>query len=114
MDSILSWAKELNIAITVCDSEGNILEMNDKSVLTFEKYGGNSLIGKNLADCHPDVAREKLFALLKSQKTNCYTIEKNGVKKLIYQTPFFENGEYKGFVEFSIVLPQEVPHFIRK
>ncbi len=29
--------------------------------------------------------------------TNAYTIEKNGIKKLIHQTPWFENGEYTGF-----------------
>jgi hypothetical protein len=50
---------------------------------------------------------------MESRQKNVYTIEKNGVKKLIYQTPWFENGEYRGFVEFGLEIPFEMPHFIR-
>ncbi|MEI6749463.1 MAG: PAS domain-containing protein [Bacteroidales bacterium] len=109
----LSWIKELPFAITVCDKEGKILEMNDKSVKTFEKYGGAELIGQNLFICHPGESGEKLAALLSSGKTNCYTIEKTDIRKMIYQSPWFRDGEYMGFVELSLELPAEVPHFIR-
>jgi hypothetical protein len=27
------------------------------------------------------------------QKSNVYTIEKNGARKLVYQTPWYKNGE---------------------
>jgi DUF438 domain-containing protein len=107
------WAKELPFAITIADKEGKILEMNDRSVKTFEKYGGAKLIGENLHSCHPGESGIKLAALLKSGKTNCYTIEKNGIRKMIYQSPWFENGEYMGFIELSLELPAEIPHFIR-
>lgn len=107
------WTQEFPCAITVCDREGVILYMNEKSCATFEKYGGAELIGQNLAGCHPEPARSKLFALLKEQKTNAYTIEKNGVKKMIYQSPWYENGEFMGLVEFSLILPMDMPHFIR-
>ncbi|MDD2576134.1 MAG: diguanylate cyclase, partial [Bacteroidales bacterium] len=46
-------------------------------------------------------------------QTNAYTIEKEGLKKLIYQTPWYENGEFGGLVEFSIVIPMDMPHFVR-
>jgi hypothetical protein len=45
---------------------------------------------------------------------NAYTIEKNGKKKMIYQTPWYSNGKYSGLVEISLPLPEELPHFIRK
>lgn len=106
----MDYMKELNVAITVCDKEGKILQMNDKSQKT--NYG--DLVGQNVLDCHPEPARTKLVQLIKEQATNAYTIEKNGVKKLIYQTPWYENGEFMGLVEFSLEIPFEMPHYVRK
>ena len=108
-----AWVKEFPAAITVCDPNGIILEMNDKAATTFARDGGYGLIGKNVLDCHPDPARGKLERLMEGQKSNVYTIEKNGVKKLIYQTPWFQEGQYAGFIEFSFEIPFEVLHFIR-
>jgi PAS domain S-box-containing protein len=112
--SIPNWYSEFNGAVTVCDIEGTIIEMNQKAIDGFHKYGGEELIGKSLLDCHPESAREKLVNLMHHQETNVYTIEKNGVKKLIYQSPWFVDGEFKGFVELSIEIPENMPHFIRK
>ncbi len=108
-----SWVKEFPGAVTVCDPDGIIIEMNDKSALTFEEDGGRALIGKNVFDCHPEPARSELTGLMKARQRNVYTIEKNGVKKLIYQSPWYLNGEYAGFIELSLELPIEMPHFIR-
>lgn len=108
------WYKELEIAITVCDTEGVILYMNDQSIKTFEKDGGKELIGKNLFDCHPGESAVKLEKLLEGKKENIYTIEKNGIKKMILQTPWFDKSVYKGFIEFSFILPENIPHYIRK
>ena len=109
-----TWVKEFPAAITVCDESGVILEMNDRSCSTFASDGGAGLIGKNLLECHPGSSREKVEALLTSRSANCYTIEKNGVKKLIYQSPWFVNGTYRGLVEISLPLPDQIPHFVRK
>jgi transcriptional regulator with PAS, ATPase and Fis domain len=108
-----AWIKEIPAAVTVCDTEGIILEMNDKSARYLAKDGGYDLIGKNLYDCHPDPARSKLERLMDSRQANVYTIEKNGVKKLIYQSPWYLNGKYAGFVELSMEIPFEMPHFVR-
>jgi len=108
-----SWPKEFPSAITVCDKEGIIIYMNDKSCKTFDKDGGEKLIGTNVLDCHPEPSRTKLKKMLSEGKTNSYTIEKKGIKKLIHQSPWFENGEYQGFVELSIELPMVMPHFKR-
>lgn len=109
-----SWIKEFSAAITVCDAEGIIIEMNDKSAKTFEKDGGYALIGRNVFDCHPDPARSKLERVMDARIKNVYTIEKNGVKKLIYQSPWFKDGKYSGFIEMSFEIPFDMPHFIRK
>jgi transcriptional regulator with PAS, ATPase and Fis domain len=107
------WIKEFPGAITICDQDGIILEMNDHSIITFQKDGGAALIGKNILDCHPEPARAKIVKLLKEKINNVYTIEKSGVKKLIYQSPWFKNGKYCGMVEISLEIPTDLPHFIR-
>jgi len=106
------WAKEMNCAVTVCDTQGVILFMNDKAKQTFAKHG--DLIGKNLFDCHSPSSQEKINELLATGGTNAYTIEKGGVHKIIYQTAWFKEGIVAGLVEISMQVPAEIPHFIRK
>lgn len=108
-----TWVEEFSGAVTVCDTEGIILEMNAKAIQTFAKQGGKSLIGTNALNCHPEPARSKLKHMLETGQSNVYTIEKNGVKKLIYQSPSYHDGKYSGFVELSLEIPHEMPHFIR-
>ena len=108
------WVKEFVGAITVCDRDGIILEMNDRSAEVNEADGGRALIGTNVLDCHPERAREQLREMLASGRTNVYTIVKRGVRKLIHQSPWYANGEYAGFVELSLVIPEAMPHFVRE
>lgn len=111
--SVYDWIKEFPGDITVCDPRGIILEMNDKAARSLEVEGGRKLIGSNLLDCHPEPARGKVEGMLAACKTNIYTIEKKGIKKLIYQTPWYQNGIYAGFLELSLEIPFDMPHFIR-
>jgi len=108
------WEDGVGFAITVCDADGKIISMNGKAASTFKKSGGESLLGRSLLDCHPEPARTKLVKMLEAPCTNAYTIEKNGVKKLIYQTPWLKNGKPAGLVELSLEIPAEMPHFVRK
>ncbi|HVM71694.1 MAG TPA: PAS domain-containing protein [Anaerolineales bacterium] len=108
-----AWVKEFPGAVTVCDPAGIILEMNDRSARTFAEDGGRALIGKNVFDCHPEPARTELKRLMDGRQPNVYTIEKNGVKKIIYQSPWYQDGVYAGFIELSLEIPFEVPHFVR-
>ena len=107
------WIAEFPAAITVCDKEGIILEMNDKAAKTFVLDGGYELVGLNMLDCHPEPARTKTERLLAAKEKNVYTIEKNGLKKLIFQSPWYQNNQYAGFVEISMEIPIEMPHFAR-
>lgn len=110
---IIDWQEEFQGAITICDSVGVIIYMNEKAIKDFEKDGGKDLIGTNVLDCHPEPSKSQLKDMLLNQKTNVYTIEKNGIKKLIYQSPVYENGDYKGMIEISFEIPFEMPHFVR-
>ncbi len=107
----MQYFEEVPFAVTVCDKEGNVVEMNERSKETFAKHG--DLIGKSLFDCHPPKASEILRQLLSNHEVNAYTIEKNGVKKLIYQAPWSIAGEFEGYIELSLVLPNEMPHYVR-
>ncbi|MBO4645521.1 MAG: diguanylate cyclase [Bacteroidales bacterium] len=109
---MLDYFQQAPISVTICDKNGKILEMSDKAVTTFVK-DGKSLIGQSLLDCHPEPARSKLVAMLHDHNVNAYTIEKNGVKKLIYQMPWYEDGEFAGYIELSMEIPFEMPHFVR-
>ena len=96
MDNYFEYLKE--VAITVCDKDGKILDMNTRSA-DVNSHG------------------QKILAILKdlleNEKLNAYTIEKNGVKKLIYQVPWYDDGKFGGLIEFSIPIPFEMPHYVR-
>ena len=45
-----------------------------------------------------------------------YAISKKGKKKLIYQTPWYEDDAKQivgGLIEFSIIIPEDMPHYNR-
>ncbi len=109
----MNWTDEFNGAVTVCDRKGIVVYMNDISKKQFNKYGGNDLMGKSLIDCHPEPARSFLRRMLEEPIHHAYTSEKNGVKKQIYQTPWMENGEFKGVVEISFELPANMTNHKR-
>lgn len=102
------WADCLDCAVTVCDTEAVVLYQNDRSLAVNGDVRGRSLI-----PCHNPRSREIIDRLLREGGTNAYTIEKRGVKKLIYQTAWKVGGEVRGLVEFSMEIPFEMPHHIR-
>lgn len=109
-----AWIREFPGAVTVCDAAGTILEMNEKAIASFAADGGAALLGSNVLDCHPEPSRTQLAGMLAAPARNAYTIEKHGVHKLIYQSPWYADGEYRGFVELSLEIPKTLPHFVRK
>jgi transcriptional regulator with PAS, ATPase and Fis domain len=110
---MINYQKDLPFAITVCDKEGKIIEMNDNSIKTFESDGGSKLLGSNLLDCHPEHAKNKILEMLKTHSSNFYTIEKKGKKKLIGQVPYYKDEKFEGIIEISFEIPFEMSHFIR-
>lgn len=51
--------------------------------------------------------------MLATGNTHCYTITKKGRKKLVYQTPWKQDGEVAGLVEISFYLPETMVHYDR-
>ncbi len=109
---MIKYFDEADLAVTICDKDGIIIEMNEASRRVNLKPG-QELIGSNVLDCHPEPARTMLVEMMKDESKNAYTIEKNGQKKLIYQMPWYEGGVYMGFIELSMVIPFEMDHKIR-
>ncbi len=100
--------KEVNLAVTVSDTEGNVVYQNNSSVDV-----NGDVCGKNMMGCHNERSQQIIKHLLNDAATNVYTISKKGKKKLIYQTPWYEDGIVKGLVELSIIIPEEMPHYDR-
>ncbi|WP_209011311.1 PAS domain-containing protein [Paradesulfitobacterium ferrireducens] len=107
------WIKEFPGGIIVTDAAGKIIDMNEVACKTWEKFGGSGLIGKNILDVHTEPSRSKVKEMLETQAANKYTIDKNGVKKLIYQTPWYKAGAYAGFVELALEIPKDMTNYIR-
>jgi len=109
-----AWLEGIACSVTVCNKSGIVQYMNPKAAETFNKWGGIDLIGKSLFDCHSSSSRQKILSLMDKGETNCYTIEKRGIKKLIFQTPWFNEDGVQGLVELSFEIPIDMQHFIRE
>lgn len=112
--SSLSWLDGIAVAAIACDRAGVCVYMNEQAAQTFAKRGGRALVGKSLLDCHPEGGRARFLAQLATPTPNTYTIEKNGIRKLIHQVPWFAAGTFAGVVELSFALPATLPHFVRE
>lgn len=109
---VRGWMNMIGCAVTICDSEGVALYMNERARQTFAKHG--DMIGRNLFGCHSERSQKLIRQMLANGETNAYTIEKSGVRKLIYQTPWRNaEGGIAGMAEISIPLPADMPHYVR-
>ena len=106
------WAEEMNCAVTVCDTEGVILYQNKPARELYAWHG--NLIGSNLMPCHNERSQGIIRHMLASGESNAYTIEKEGLRKMIFQSAWFDaDGHVGGLVELSMVIPAEMPHYVR-
>ncbi len=104
-----SFIEHLDSNVIVSDKNMTVIYMNKKAIAQY----GMEVMGANLLDCHNEQSRETILRIMDKREKNVYTIEKNGVKKMIYQTPWIEGDELMGIVEISLVIPMEMPHFVR-
>jgi hypothetical protein len=103
------WVEDYPAAVSVCDTQGTIIAMNRLAIDNFSKYGGEALLGTSLFACHPEPANILIRRLLQEQTINTYYTEKNGVRKLVHQAPWYSEGRFAGLTETIIVLPDQVP-----
>ena len=107
--STFDWIEHYPAAVSVCDTQGTIIAMNRLAMDTFSKYGGEALLGTSLFACHPESANTIIRRLLQEQTTNTYCTEKNGLRKLVHQAPWYSDGQFAGLTETIIVLPAQIP-----
>lgn len=97
--------KETAFAVSVCDRNGILTYMNEKSAVLLEKDGGFNLLGRNIFDCHPEPSRSRLKEMMETGETQSYYKGEGESKRLIHQTPVYKDGEFDGFIEIIIPLP---------
>ncbi len=110
-ENIPCWADDTNCAITVTDAQGVIIYMNDRSREVNARFG--DALGHNLSEFHGERAMSIINRLLTEGSTNVYTISKNGVRKMIYQSAWFTEGKVAGLIEISMPIPVDMPHYER-
>lgn len=110
----LDWMEEFPAAITVADREGIIVAMNRAAREVFAAEGGAALLGGSVFDCHPEPSRSLLQAMYQQHREHHYTLRtRTGRHKVIHQVPWYNDGEFAGFVEISLVVPERLPHVDR-
>jgi len=108
------WVKAFPGAVTLSDLDHRIVYFNDKAASIWADRGGKDLLGTDLLACHSERSRKIIDQLLAEGGTNVYTIEKQGQKKLIYQTVWKDKaGQLAGLVELSLIIPLDMPHYVR-
>lgn len=60
----MNWTDEFLGAITVCDSQGIVVYLNERSKMQFARSVDGDLLGKSLIECHPEPARGLLLKML--------------------------------------------------
>jgi len=58
--------------IVVCDTEHTIIYMNKAADANYHKWGGHSLVGKSIFDCHNSQSRETIIKV-----TDWFRADKN-------------------------------------
>lgn len=106
------WARDMDVAITVCDTQGVIVYQNDRSI-EINCKDGRSMVGQSLMPCHNERSRAIIARMLNENVVNVYTITKHGRRKLIFQSPWRVDGKVCGLLELSMFLPDSIPHYDR-
>jgi len=109
-----AWVKELPAEIIVCDAAGLLIEMNEAAEELFASDGGRGLLGSDVLDCHSGADRSKLERMIKEGRSNAYINEESGSLTFFFQSPWYRDGRYAGFVEISFQVPGEIPHYLRE
>jgi|GEM_PF-288164 len=96
------------LAVTVCDARGTIVALNPEAARLFEAHGGLGLVGSSIYECHSPGSRTTIERLIASGTTHVYSVEKGGVRRLVYQGPW-RRGQKHGVLEVSFVIPRDIP-----
>ncbi len=84
MENMPEWACGMYCAVTVVATDCRIIYMNERSRQTFAERGGAVLIGHNIMDYHNERSKGIIRRSLEEGGSYAYTIEKEGLRKMIY------------------------------
>lgn len=110
MQQTFDYLENVAFAATVCDKDGVVVYQNARAR---KRDGG--VIGQNLYACHGKKSQEMIHQMIETGESNTYEIIRHGKRRLIHQTPWFEEpgGNIAGLIELSVDLPDEYPTFNR-
>lgn len=92
-------------AIVICDLDHTILYMNPTAIHNYEKYGGKSLLGRNVLDCHNPHSIERIKEVVEWFKSDVshnlvYTYSNEKQNKDVYMVALRdENQNLIGYYE---------------
>ena len=91
-------------AVVICNLNHEIIYMNPAAVNSYEKRGGDKLMGKNLLECHNQELRGKIqqvvewFAEEESHNI-VYTFHNEKQNKDVYMVALRDEGKLIGYYE---------------
>ena len=91
-------------SVVICNLKLEIIYMNPAAVHSYEKRGGDMLIGKSLLECHNQESREKIqqvvdwFAADESHNI-VYTFHNDKQNKDVYMVALRDSGKLIGYYE---------------
>ena len=91
-------------AVVICNLEHEIIYMNLAAVHSYEKWGGDKLIGGNLLDCHNPESVERIKKVVEwfasdDSHNIVYTSHNEKQNKDVYMVALRENGQLIGYYE---------------
>lgn len=91
-------------AVVICNLKHEIIYMNPAAILSYEKWGGDKLIGTCLLDYHNPESREKIQRVVDWFTTDerhnlVYTFHNKKQNKDVYMVALRDEGELIGYYE---------------
>ena len=91
-------------AVVICNLEHEIIYMNPVAALSYEKWGGEKLIGRNLLDCHNPESVKRIKKVVEwfaadDSHNIVYTFHNEKQNKDVYMVALRENGQLIGYYE---------------
>ena len=108
MENMMKFYKSIleqdRSAVVICNLKHEIIYMNPAAVNSYEKWGGNKLLGKCLLDCHNPESREKIQQVVDWFKADenhniVYTFHNEKQNKDVYMVALRYEGELIGYYE---------------
>lgn len=91
-------------AVVICNLQHEIIYMNPAAILSYQKRGGEKLIGQSVLDCHNPESVEKIKQVVEWFAANeshniVYTFHSEKHNKDVYMVALREEGKLIGYYE---------------